>query len=165
MTDRIINLLKSDNGIFAYRLNSTKRESYELFFVHRDLETVRSTDTTDIKVTVFVKNEDKLGDATFSVYSSYTDDKIKAEIAAAKAKAALATNKAYDLPAGETGTWESDSNFKNYSSPELAALIAEAAFAADSYEDGSINDYRYRTKTEAKNWLKAAGLLERRTAR
>ena len=33
------------------------------------------------------------------------------------------------------------------------------------HEDGSINDYRYRTKTEAKNWLKAVGLLERRTAR
>ena len=139
MTDRIINLLKSDDGIFAYRINSTKRESYELFFVHRDLETVRSTDTTDIKVTVFVKAEDRLGDATFSVHASYTDEKIMAEIASAKAKAALATNKSYDLPAGECGVWESDSNFKNYASPELAALIADAAFAADSYADGSIN--------------------------
>ena len=81
MTNRIINLLKADDGIFAYRLNSTKRESYELFFVHRDLETVRSTDTTDIKITVFVKDGDKLGDATFSVYASYTDEKIRAAYA------------------------------------------------------------------------------------
>jgi len=156
MTNRIINLLKADDGIFAYRLNSTKRESYELFFVHRDLETVRSTDTTDIKITVFVKDGDKLGDATFSVYASYTDEKIRAEIASAKAKAALATNKAYDLPSAETGTWESDSNFKNYSSPELASLIADAAFAADSYEDGSINAleiFVYKDTVSVKNSL------------
>ncbi len=156
MTNRIINLLKADDGIFAYRINSTKRESYELFFVHRDLETVRSTDTTDIKVTVFVKAEDKLGDATFSVYASYTDEKIAEEIASAKAKAALATNKAYDLPANETGVWESDSNFKNYSSPELAALISDAAFAADSYEDGSINAleiFVYKDTVSVKNSL------------
>ena len=73
MINRIINLLKENKGVTDYRINTLKRESYELFFVHKSLETVRSTDTTDITVTVYVANEDKLGDATFSVYSSYTD--------------------------------------------------------------------------------------------
>ena len=77
MTDRIINLLKADNGVSDYRINSFKRESYELFFVGKKLETVRATDTDDVKVTVFVARDGKLGDATFSVYSSYTDEKIK----------------------------------------------------------------------------------------
>ena len=99
MTERIISLLKADAGVSDYRINILKRESYELFFVHRDLETVRATDTTDIKVTVFVSVGDKLGDATFSVYSSYTDGDISAEIEKAKAKAALAANLAYPLPA------------------------------------------------------------------
>ena len=112
MIDRIINLLKADSGVSDYRINATKRESYELFFVHRDLETVRSTDTTDIKVTVFVTVGDKLGDATFSVYASYTDEKIAEEIEAAKKKAALAANQSFELPANEQGVWESDSNFK-----------------------------------------------------
>ncbi|MBQ8344548.1 MAG: hypothetical protein IJY41_05120 [Clostridia bacterium] len=139
MITRIINILKSDKGVSDYRINILKRESYELFFVHKDLETVRSTDTTDIKVTVFVENGDKLGDATFSVYSSYTDEMIAKEIESAKKKAALAGNKPYALPENETGIWESKSNFKGYSAPELAAMVADAAFKADSYEGGSIN--------------------------
>ncbi len=154
MTDRIINLLKADSGVTDYRINSVKRESYELFFVHRDLETVRSTDTTDIKVTVMVGDTDNMGEATFSVYSSYTDEKITAEIDTAKKKAALAANRAYALPENECGVWESESNFKNYSAPELAAKIADATFAADNYENGSINAleiFIYKDTVSVKN--------------
>ena len=80
MTERIIHLLEENKKVTDYRINTVATESRELFFVHRDLETVRATDTTDIKVTVFVAHDGKLGDATFSVYASYDDDKIRAEI-------------------------------------------------------------------------------------
>lgn len=139
MTERIINLLKADSGVTDYRVNTVKTESNELFFVHKELETVRSTDTTDIKVTVFVAHDGKLGDATFSVYSSYTDEKIKEEIEAAKKKAALIDNEPYELPSDERESFVSDSNFKELKPHELAAKIADAAFAADCYESGSIN--------------------------
>ena len=68
MNERIIALLKENPLVSDYRLNTVKTESYEMFFVHRDLETVRSTDTVSRKVTVFVEKDGKLGDATFSVY-------------------------------------------------------------------------------------------------
>lgn len=139
MTERIIALLKESSLVSDFRLNTVNTESYEMFFVHRDLETVRSTDTTDRKVTVFVEKDGKLGDATFSVYSSYTDDDIRREIASACKKASLAGNDPYDLPENETLTYESDSNFKNYNVADLGADIAEAVFAADCEENGSIN--------------------------
>lgn len=139
MTERIINLLKADSGVTDYRINTVKTESNELFFVHRQLETVRSTDTADIKVTVFVAHDGKLGDATFSVYSSYTDEKIKEEIEAAKKKAALIDNEPYALPENECESFEADSNFKDFKPHELTAKIADAAFASDCYEGGSIN--------------------------
>ena len=97
MTERIIALLKEDPAVADYRINVTATESHELFFVHRKLETVRSTDTTDLKVTVFVAKEGKLGDATFSVYSSYSDEDIRREIGAACKKASLAVNEPYAL--------------------------------------------------------------------
>ena len=75
MMNRIINILKNTNGISDWKVNSIRTESTELFFVHKDLETVRSTDTTDIKVTVYVTHDERLGEATFSVYSSYDDAK------------------------------------------------------------------------------------------
>ncbi len=132
-------LLDAAQGISDYRINTVKTESNELFFVHKALETVRSTDTTDIKVTVFVAHDGKLGEASFSVYASYGEDKLRQEIENAKKKAALISNEAYPLPAGETGVYESSSNFQSYTTAQLATAISDAAFAADCYEDGSIN--------------------------
>ena len=80
MMNRVINILKNTNGISDWRILSVRTESTELFFVHKDLETVRSTDTNDIKVTVYVSHDEKLGEATFSVYSSYDDEKIAEEM-------------------------------------------------------------------------------------
>ena len=61
MMNRVINILKSTSGISDWKVNSTKTESTELFFVHKSLETVRSTDTTDLKVTVYVAHDGALG--------------------------------------------------------------------------------------------------------
>jgi predicted Zn-dependent protease len=154
MTNRILALLKENKRVADYRINVTATESHELFFVHKSLETVRSTDTTDRKVTVFVAGEGTLGDATFSVYASYSDDDIRREIEAACNKASLAANEPYALPADETLVAEADSNFKNYKTAELAAAIAEAVFAADSYDGGSINAlevFLYRDTVSVKN--------------
>lgn len=139
MIERIVKLLNENSGVSDYRINSTSRASYELFFVHRDLETVRSTETVNIKVTVFSAHNGKLGDATFTVYSSYTDEKIAEEIAKALKKAELVNNEPYALPANETGEFVSDSNMREPALPELGAQIADAVFAADCYENGSIN--------------------------
>ena len=70
MTQRVINILKNTSGITDWRAYSVRTESTELFFVHKNLETVRSTDTTDIKVSVYVLHDGALGEATFSVFSS-----------------------------------------------------------------------------------------------
>ena len=136
---RIKNLLDADGGVSDYRINTTKTESSELFFVHKSLETVRSTDTTDIKVTVFLAHDGKLGDVSFSVYPSYTDEDIKAEIEKAKKRAALIFNESYELPSGETGSFTVASNFEDYDASDLGSKIADAVFAADKYEGGSIN--------------------------
>ena len=154
MMERIIALLKENPLVADYRLNTVKTESYEMFFVHRDLETVRSTDTVSRKVTVFVEKDGKLGDATFSVYASYTDEDIRREIASACKKASLAGNEPYALPANETLTREADSNFKEYGTAELAGAIADAVFAADCEEGGSINAlevFLYRDTVSVKN--------------
>ena len=154
MMERIISLLKENPLVSDYRLNTVNTVSYEMFFVHKDLETVRSTDTTERKVTVFVEKDGKLGDATFSVYSSYTEDDIRREIAAACKKASLAGNEPYALPENETLTRESDSNFKEYDVADLAARIADAVFDASREECGSINAlevFIYRDTVNVRN--------------
>lgn len=139
MMNRVINILNNTNGISDWRALSVNTESTELFFVHKNLETVRSTDTTDIKVTIYVAHDERLGEATFSVYSSYDDEKIAEEIEKAMKKANIIANQPYSLPENEQGEYVSASNFANYKPCELASLISDACFEADCVEGGSIN--------------------------
>lgn len=139
MIERIINLLKNADGVSDWRISSVKTESNELFFVHKDLETVRSTDTTATSVTVYSEHDGALGSASFSVYASYDDKKIAEEIEKAAARASLISNKLYSLPEGETGAFESSSNFASFTPARLASEIANACFDADNVDGGSIN--------------------------
>ena len=139
MTQRVINILNNTQGISDWRVNTMRTESTELFFVHKNLETVRSTDTTDIKVSIYVLHDGALGEATFSVYSSYDDEKIIEEIEKAKKKANIIANQPYSLPENEQGEYVASSNFANYQPHELASLISKACFEADNVEGGSIN--------------------------
>lgn len=139
MIERIIDILNSTEGISDWRITSTRTESRELFFVHKSLETARSTDTTATGVTVYAMHDGALGSASFSVYSSFDDEKIRSEVAKAAARAALISNKPYSLPEGECGEYVSDSNFADYDPSHLASEIADACFEADNIEGGSIN--------------------------
>ena len=52
-----------------YKIIRKHRESNEIFYVHKNVETLRKTDTYNTFVTVYVKNEDgTLGEATFEVF-------------------------------------------------------------------------------------------------
>ena len=139
MKNKVINILKNTQGISDWKVNTVRTESTQLFFVHKNLETVRSTDTTDIKVTLYVEHDEKLGEASFSVYSSYDDEKIVEEIEKAKKKANIIANQGYSLPQNEKGEYVSASNFADYKPHELASLISKACFEADNVEGGSIN--------------------------
>ena len=139
MRNRVIDILKNTSGISDWKVLSTRTESTELFFVHKDLETVRSTDTTDVKVSVYVLHDGALGEATFSVYASYDDQKIREEIEKAKKKANIIANQPYSIPGGETGSYLSNSNFVDYDPHVLASLVSKACFEADVIPGGSIN--------------------------
>ena len=139
MINKVIDILKNTSGISDWKVNAVRTESTELFFVHKNLETVRSTDTNELKVTVYVAHDEKLGEATFSVYSSYDEATIVEEIEKAKKKANIIGNQAYSIPQNEVGEYVSKSNFAEYKPHELASLISKACFEADNIEGGSIN--------------------------
>ena len=93
-------LLGQNREISGFRIVSTKTDSYELFFVHRRLETVRATDTDTVSVTVYVNHDGKVGDSTFSVYGSMGEAEVADRIAAAAERARLVFNEPYELPEG-----------------------------------------------------------------
>lgn len=150
----MIKLLKENKDINGYRVVSRKSSSYQLFFVHRKLETVRATDTEDTEVTVYVEHDGKLGDSGFTVYGSMSRDELAAKISSAAARARLVFNEPYELPEGGELSAELGSNLKDDDMHALAAKIADAVFAADTVPGGSINAteiFLYRTTVHIVN--------------
>lgn len=135
----IIDILKEFPQISDYKISETQKTTYETFFVHEKLETVRATSTTEKTVTVYVQHDGKLGDSVFAVYASTSDQDLRDKIALAIQKAQLVNNQPYVLPAKEQLVDDIYSNMSEYEPKELACQIAKACFDANSEQNGSIN--------------------------
>lgn len=147
-------ILKETAAVDDYRITSAKTVSYEVFFVHRKLETVRATDTLTTDVTVYVNHDGKVGDSTFSLYQSMTEEDVRNKVMAAANRARLVFNEPYEIPAGDKKETVLPSNMGGEDMPALANKIAEAVFAADCYEGGSINAteiFLYRDTNSVRN--------------
>lgn len=137
----MINIEKflSESSVSDWKINKIRTESYELFFVHSKLETVRSTDTDATTVTVYLDHDNKKGQASFKLYASTTEEDALKKIASAKEKAALIANEYYELPANDSLDGVISSNFTEYEPQDVAARMADAVFSADMLENGSVN--------------------------
>ena len=132
-------LLAGHSRVSDYKVNITKKESYELFFVKGALETVRHTDTWDRSVTIYVDHGEYRGDSKFFIYPSTTFSQKADLINDAVKKAGLIKNQKYDLPTLETGRFTVGSNFEDHDPVEMAAAIAKTVFAANTVENASLN--------------------------
>ena len=137
--EKIIDIIKEYSEVSDYKISKVSTQSYELFFVHTSLETVRSTSTTDRTVTIYVDHDGKRGDSVFSVYASTTEEELRGKIELAIEKAKLVNNQSYTLPESETLDEEIYSNMSEYAPKDLAYEIAKACFAANEEQSGSIN--------------------------
>lgn len=135
----IIKILKEFAQITNYKITEVQTTSYETFFVHKQLETVRATQTTDKSVTIYVEHDGKLGDSVFSVYASTTEEELRQKVALAVQKAQLVNNQNYTLPSAEKLDSNIYSNMSEYQPKELAHLIAQACFDANTEQKGSLN--------------------------
>ncbi len=135
----LIELLKAEPQLSGYKIRSHSKQSYELFYVKGRLETVRSTDTCDREVTVYVDHNGCKGDAMFFVYPSTTPEQLREKIQDAVGKALLIENQDYALPEQEQGSFTVQSNFADQPLSDLAARIADAVFAANDVPSAALN--------------------------
>jgi PmbA protein len=156
MMIQVTELLKKRTDITAWRVTEQRRTSYEAFFIRRDLETVRTTDTCDTSVTIYLDHDDFTGDASFTVYASTDEAAFERKLNAAIERAGMINNRRYTLPTADTLSRELPSGFAAAPMSELCAKVAAAAIKADCYEGGSINAmevFLYKTTTHIENSL------------
>ena len=138
MTD-LISLLNENDQISAWRVVRHSITSYELFFVHENVETVRATDTLDTDVTVYVEHDQMLGDSTFSLSQAMSKEEIREKINTATRRAKLVFNKPFELPSQAKEKCRLPSNLSEDLPKETARKIADAVFAAKKDAGCSIN--------------------------
>ena len=135
----ILTALRRNTKLSDYQINIHHKQSYELFFVKSKLETVRRTDTCDREVKVFVDHGEYKGDSQFFVYPSTDETQLDALIEDAASKAAQINNKSYELVGEQTGSYEVESNFRDYDMPELAALVSQTVFGVKARDGAALN--------------------------
>lgn len=136
--EKLIEILKNSSAD-GYKINEIKKETFQTFFVHDKLETVRGGETTDITVTVYKKHDGALGNATFSVYVSSDEKDIKSAVESAIEKALAVSNPPYELVEKEEGKYEGERLILGKDLAETSAEIGKAVFSAKSGDRSTLN--------------------------
>ena len=135
----ILNEYLANGTISAWKVNETKTDSYELFFVHESLETVRATDSTVSDVTVYIDGDDTTGDSGFSFFGGAEEDDIRKKIEAAAKRAGLVKNQKYSLVSGGEEDRELPGNMTDTDMKVIAKEVADAVFTAKADAGASVN--------------------------
>ena len=145
-------------GLTGWLINEIKKESFQLFYVHEKLETVRYVDTVDTKVTIYLRHDGSMGSASFSVYSSTEYGVFAALLENAKRTALSVNDQPYELVACEEASYEPNSNFVSIGVKEAAALVAKAVFKAKHKEGGALNATEVFANKIVESVLSSTGL-------
>ena len=156
----IVKLLQANSAVSDYKINIHRKETCELFYIHGKLETVRRADNCEKEVTVYVDHDGCKGDAQFYVYPSTTEEQLTQRINEAVKKALLISNKAYSLPQAQTGEYTVESNFSSYEAADLAAMVSDAVFAANTLAGASLNSVEVFINKHTETVLNSRGLHE-----
>lgn len=139
MINKILNILK-EKEINTYLINTVSEESYELFFIKKNLDMKRLKHTLKYELTVyndFLKNDVKMrGSATCQIYPDMTDDEISKKIADSYYASSFVTNPYYPLP-----SYEENTNYKasSYDINDAIKIMTDAIFTDKIDEKCFIN--------------------------
>ena len=94
---KYIDLLDSSN-LFGWKIVEIQKKATELYYILDKLETNRATMETLYNVTIYVKENNKIGASTFDIYPYMDNEEIMRKIEYNKSNAKYALNDYYELP-------------------------------------------------------------------
>lgn len=161
MLTKIKNAL-ANLGLEQYQIEEVHGESLECFFVRKNMDLKRRTETEDFTVTVyktFEKDGKKLlGSSQAHLHPGMEEEEIKSSLSKAAFAASLAGNPYYDLYAGEKAEHiPSKSGFAAHTMEENMQTMVEALFAEDTQEDVFLNSAEVFIRRNTKHLVSSTG--------
>ncbi len=143
MINKILNALKKCSAS-AYLIEMTENETTELFFVKKNLDLRRMTNTVSYYVSVYhdyEKNGTKMrGVSAVGIYDGMSQDEIDRTVAGAYYAASFVANPYYEIPSGKKENQKNmESSLNPYSTGEIALKMAEALYTEDIRTDVFVN--------------------------
>ena len=136
MIKLIQEVIKEIPAITDYKIKAVTSSTYELFYVLKELEVSRATDSTSYSVTIYTTVENQRGSTNITVHSFDTKEDLLESFKEGVENANSALNPYYELV--ESAPFENEE--KQYDDDaKLASSITEAVFNAKQYEQGWIN--------------------------
>ena len=162
MMDKIIELLKENPKIYAWNIMSSKKESYQLFFIKQELDMNRKVSTKEYAINIFTFKEDKkknkIGHSKFKVYSSMSEDEIKEKIEEQIKICEYSLNDFYTLPKKTTiKKINKEYAFGSKNIKDAAFIAADALFEADKFDKGYINSSEIFINTDEVRFVDSNG--------
>ena len=158
------NILSKHSGECEHSIVANDTTSYELFFVHGKLETVRKAEHSSAQISVFVKHDGKLGSASFVADESATEQEIESKTQEALGNAKMIFDEPYELPCDDKQLdGVIPSNLGGRDEKQVAADVAKAVLSACTLNDCSINALEVFVTTRVNTVLNSKGVNKRQT--
>lgn len=139
MLQKIVQILKENNDVSAYKIVENVTESDELFFVKRALDMNRGKKVHYYTVTVYRDFEEDgkkfRGDSQIKLHPTMNEDEIKKAINEAAFAAQFVKNQYYPL----ASTVKADLESREFEKDKSNEIISEAIFRYDKEEKPIIN--------------------------
>lgn len=164
MITKIENILKQYKDISQYQITETKTDSYEVYFVHKNAETIRTTTSTNYKVLIIQNFGDKIGTSNFIIQSYMTEEDIKKEVDTAIALCSKAICSPYLLTENENSDEVIKSNLNNFSKEELAKKVYDCFFKEREDKNATINALEIFIKNSSIHIINSRGTDKKETS-
>ncbi|MCK4552314.1 MAG: hypothetical protein KAU02_05290 [Tenericutes bacterium] len=160
---RLINLLKNNNKVDEWKINTHQDHSTELFFIKEDLQMNRAKDVEKISVTVYKNLEidgNKFKGSSFVVINpSDTDKEVGSKIDKAILSASFVKNEFYTLPKPvKEKAPEITSKFSEGDVVDTISEIVKELYAENNQFGAFINSAEFFITTSTKRIINSNGI-------
>lgn len=143
MRDKILKVLQN-KGVSVYSINEIDEETFELFFVKKNLALPRAKNIKKYSLTVYRDMESEngklRGSSNVCLYPEMTDNEIEESIDKAYFAAGYAGNRYYEIPSGsKEDTVIVPGQLNDMSVKDIAYKMAEALYSVDDNDTAFIN--------------------------
>lgn len=144
MISELLDILKSNDKIYAWNFKVVSKDSYQLYFIKQKLDMNREVKIDEYFVNIYtketIKGKEQIGSASFRIYPSMTIEEVKEKVDQQVEYCKFTLAKPYIFPKKvNLKPVSKEHGFASHTLKDAAFIAADALFEADKFDKGYIN--------------------------